>query len=121
LNRLVIAVGAGICGLIAARYWYKSSLVEYGPDWDFEPVAEESINMGQFAAIMKAAKESSNLNKFAARWTAVAVVLTNISSIASARGEGKFSGLRISFLFSGGALSFWVAENLCDGLMTLWR
>jgi hypothetical protein len=81
---IVTAIGAGICGLIAAYYWYNSSLIEYGPDWDFEPVVEEAKNMGQFAAIMKAAKKSSNLNKRAALWTAATVFLSAVSAIASA-------------------------------------
>ena len=84
---IVIAIGAGLCGLIAARYWYKSSIIEFGPDWDFEPPDEQMKNMGRFAAIMKAAKESSNLNKFAARWTAASVVLSAVSAIAGAWGK----------------------------------
>jgi hypothetical protein len=64
---IVTAVGATICGLIAARYWYKASVVEFWPDWEFEPVVEEQKNMGRFAAIMKGAEISSKLNSLAAR------------------------------------------------------
>jgi hypothetical protein len=81
---IVAAVGALICGLIAAYYWYKSSIIEFGPDWEFEPVVEELKSIGRFDGIMKAAKASSNLNKLAARSTAASVVLSAISSIASA-------------------------------------
>jgi hypothetical protein len=80
----VVALGAGLCGLIAAYYWYRSSFIEYGPNWDFEPVVEEQKNMDRFVAIMKAAKESSRLNKSAARWTAASVVLSAASAIAGA-------------------------------------
>jgi hypothetical protein len=79
---IVTAVGAAICGLIAAYYWYKSSRVGFWPDWEFEPVIDEQKNMDRFAAIMKGTESSSRLNSLAAGWTAISVILNVASAIA---------------------------------------
>jgi hypothetical protein len=79
---VTFAIGALVCGLIAASYWYRSSVVETKLDSDFEPVVEELRNRAWFSAIMRAATTSANLNKIAARWTAAVVVLGSASSIS---------------------------------------
>jgi hypothetical protein len=81
---IATAVAAAVCGLIAAHYWYKSSAVEFSPDWAFEPVIEELKNIGRFAAIMKGVAISSKLNGLAARWTAASVIFSVFSVIAGA-------------------------------------
>jgi hypothetical protein len=46
-------VAALVCGLTAAHYWYRSSIVETRLDSDFEPVVEELRNRVWFSAMMK--------------------------------------------------------------------
>jgi hypothetical protein len=41
---IIFAVAALACGLTAAHYWYRSSIVEIRLDSDFEPVVEELHN-----------------------------------------------------------------------------
>jgi hypothetical protein len=78
---IIFAVAALTCGLTAAHYWYRSSIVEIRLDSDFEPVVEELHNRVWFSAAMKAASESARLNRIAALWTAAAVILGTASSI----------------------------------------
>jgi hypothetical protein len=78
---IIFAAAALGSGLTAARYWYRSSIVQTQLDSDFEPVVEELRNRAWFAAVMKASMESARLNQFAARWTAAAVFLGAASSI----------------------------------------
>jgi hypothetical protein len=75
------AVAALVCGLTAAHYWGRSSIVERRLDSDFEPVVEELRNRVWFSAMMKAASETARLNRIAALWTAAAVILATASSI----------------------------------------
>jgi hypothetical protein len=82
---VAFALGAFVTGLIAAYHWYKASEVPIDPGWtleDPEPVDEELKQMGWTAAIINAAQKSAILNKIAALWTAVAVVLGSVSSLA---------------------------------------
>jgi hypothetical protein len=78
---IIFAVAALACGLTAAHYWYRSSIVEIRLDSGFEPVVEELHNRVWFSAAMKAASESARLNRIAALWTAAAVILGTASSI----------------------------------------
>jgi hypothetical protein len=77
---IIFAVAALGCGLTAAHYWYRSSIVETRLDSDFEPVVEELHNRVWFSAAMKAASETARLNRIAALWTAAAVILGAASS-----------------------------------------
>ena len=63
---IISAVAALVCGLIAAHQWYLSSIVDYGLE----------LTTGM--------EKASTLNKLAARWTAVAVILGSISNIVGA-------------------------------------
>ena len=60
---IIFAAAALACGLTAAHYWYRSSIVEIRLDSDFEPVVEELHNRVWFSAAMKAASESARLNR----------------------------------------------------------
>jgi hypothetical protein len=83
---IVFAIGSLITGLIAAYYWYESSKVKYGPDWDKfeEPVDERLQQMGRDSGLLKGTAEAGQLNKVAALWTAFSVVLNCLSAIVSA-------------------------------------
>jgi hypothetical protein len=50
---IIFAVAALVCGLPAAHYWYRSSIVEIRLESDFEPVVEELRNRVWFSAAMK--------------------------------------------------------------------
>jgi hypothetical protein len=82
---MAFAVGALTTGLKAAYHWYESSQVQIDPGWTIErqePVVPELRQNDRHAAIIDAASKSAALNKIAAIWTAVSVVLGAASSIA---------------------------------------
>jgi hypothetical protein len=82
---IVFAVFALVTGLKAAYHWYAASEVTIDPGWtpaDPEPTDEELKQLAWNVAIIRAATESANLNKVAARWTAAAVILGAVSSVA---------------------------------------
>jgi hypothetical protein len=82
---IVFAVFALITGLKAAHHWYAASEVTIDPGWTSanpEPVDEALKQLDWNVAIITAATESAKRNKVAARWTAVAVILGAISSVA---------------------------------------
>jgi hypothetical protein len=84
------AVAALIVGLLAAHYWLKASKVSVVPVWPdgaygpVEPGETDASQDGWIAGAIEAIKLSSELNKKAARLTAIAVVLGTISSVFSA-------------------------------------
>jgi hypothetical protein len=87
-NAKCIGIGLAVCslvfGLIAAYYWYQSSIVKADPGWTSqnpEPVVPEIRQMVWNSAILKAIQISSDLNKTAAIWTALSVGLGGLSSI----------------------------------------
>ncbi len=77
MNYLNVTLAIATCctGLLAAYFWYKASVVPINPG--------EGINSGDFqmqemawmVATMEAVIKSAELNKIAARWTAIAVML----------------------------------------------
>jgi hypothetical protein len=83
LPTVALALPALICGLRAAYLWYQSSRVEVEPE-GFEPVEEVGRRIWWQDAMLRAAKRSADLNKRAAKWTAVAVCFGTASSIAGA-------------------------------------
>jgi hypothetical protein len=92
-NAKCIGVGLAVCslafGLIAARYWYRSSVVKVDPGWTAQnpqPVDPQRIQMDWNSATLEAIQKSSNLNKMAALWTAVSVGLGGLSSIIGSLG-----------------------------------
>jgi len=76
---------AAACGLISAGYWYLASRVEIVPLWQKlgipEPVLQELRESGWTHGIIEAGANTARLNKIAAVWTAVAVLLGSISAL----------------------------------------
>ena len=77
-----LAVVGGISGVIAAHYWHKSSKISVTPMWgDFEPLETEDKAMGWTLGTADAFTEWATLNKKAARWTAISVLLSAVSGV----------------------------------------
>jgi hypothetical protein len=81
----VLSLGAG---LIADWYWYKASRVQVVPFWQNDTGVMEPLDVGQgntawIMAQLQTTQKSGRLNGIAALWTAVAVILGGMSSIAS--------------------------------------
>jgi len=91
---LLLALLSCGCGALAARYWYRSAMVEPMPTWASgdrlgplnEPGIEALSQNGWIAGTVQAVSDSARWNKRAALWSAAAVVLTALSSLASALG-----------------------------------
>lgn len=83
LISIVFAIVGSITGLIAAHYWYRASKVEISPAWELVPSREmETKNiMGWVTGNMIAFTRSGKLNKYAARWSAVAVMASGFSAL----------------------------------------
>ena len=81
-------LGAGLRG---ALYWYRSSQVAAVPSWaehgQAEPADPLQSQMGWLAALIKAGGEAAYFNRWAAIWTAAAVVLGALTTIAGAWSE----------------------------------
>ncbi|HKV28163.1 MAG TPA: hypothetical protein VJN90_07820 [Candidatus Acidoferrales bacterium] len=82
------AIGCAIVGLIlgllAARYWFRSSKVAAEPAWaepTAEPVDLEDKNSDWIAAILDASKKSAAFNQRAAVLTGYAVVLSAFAGV----------------------------------------
>lgn len=75
------AIATFITGSVAAWYWYKASQVEV--DFGTEPESGDPMltRMRWEGATMDAIKISSGLNKTAACWTMVTVVLGTITNL----------------------------------------
>jgi hypothetical protein len=75
-------------GLRGAWYWYRSSQVIAVPAWaelgQAEPADSLQSQMGWLTALLKASGEAAYFNRWAAIWTAAAVVLGTIAMIAGA-------------------------------------
>jgi len=71
-------------GLIAAWYWYLSSIVPVDPPWRVEPGDAELSQSGWITVALKAMASAAELNKKAARWTAASAVCAAASSICGA-------------------------------------
>jgi hypothetical protein len=73
-------------GLRGAWYWYRSSQVVAVPSWDehgqAEPTDKLQSQMGWLAALVKASGEAAYFNRWAAIWTAAAVILGTVATIA---------------------------------------
>ncbi len=89
------AVAAFAVGMQAAYYWMKASEVEPDPGWrtgpalssedapkPIEPLDDQAKSTDWIAAFIGAGQKSAALNKTAARWTACAVLLGTLSSLA---------------------------------------
>jgi hypothetical protein len=70
----------------AAWYWYYASKVAMAPTWArgehvFEPVIRELAFGGEIAGLAQGASESTRLNKIAALWTGLSVLLNALSGV----------------------------------------
>ncbi len=76
LIKVTLAIAACSTGLLASCFWYKASTVSTNPS--------EGINSGDFqmqqmtwiCATLESVSKSAELNKIAAGWTAIAVILS---------------------------------------------
>ena len=89
---IVLSVFGLIIGLIAAHYWLKASKVAIEPAWQLEIRGDVNKNkikniMGWVTGNMIAFKKASDLNARAAWLTAVAVVVSLLSSLLSTLSE----------------------------------
>ena len=84
----LLALATFAAGLRGAWYWYRSSQVVAVPSWaehgQAEPTDPLQSQMGWLAALIKAAGDAAYFNRWAAIWTAAAVVLGAAATIASA-------------------------------------
>jgi hypothetical protein len=78
---IYLAIAGGFSGLIAAYYWYKSSKIPVDPKWTCEPVDTEDKALGWTGATIDAFTKSAELNKKAALWTAISVLLSALSGL----------------------------------------
>jgi hypothetical protein len=85
---IVLAIAGLAVGLNAARFWYQSSRITPIPGWLQaglpEPGDAEMSQMAWLWALIESSQKAADLNKAAALWTAVAVVLGGLASIARA-------------------------------------
>ncbi|MFM0000190.1 hypothetical protein PQR57_04080 [Paraburkholderia dipogonis] len=78
-----------LAGIRAARLWYESSKIEVIPAYahygNIEPVGDNAqTEMNWLDGVLRAGSEAAELNKRAARWTAIAVALGAITTVISA-------------------------------------
>lgn len=84
-----LAILAGITGVVAAIYWYRSSKVPIDPMWPkgafglMEPVEREDSQEGWIVGMLQASARVADLNAKAALWTAGSVLLAAAASIVS--------------------------------------
>jgi hypothetical protein len=85
LTPALLAAGTG---LLAALHWHRASKVQIIPMWEeqgrMEPVTLAQGNSEWIIGLLKTGEKSSYLNKIAAQWTAVSVLLSALSSLAGA-------------------------------------
>jgi hypothetical protein len=80
----VVALMAAVSGAMAAWFWYKSTLVYVREEAFFRASEDYHATQMETDAIISAFREASDLNKKAARWTAVSVALGGLSAVVSA-------------------------------------
>ncbi len=78
---VAFAIAALGTGLMAARYWYKSSKIDVHSGWPVEPGDTMLAQIGWIAGIMENITKAAELNKLAAVWTAASVLLSAASAI----------------------------------------
>jgi hypothetical protein len=77
---LFLGAFGGISGIVAACCWWKASKIPIVPAWgDFEPVDTNSKTGGWAIGTLEAFTVSSGLNKRAAQWTVISVLLSTAS------------------------------------------
>jgi hypothetical protein len=78
---MVIALLAGIAGVIAAFFWLESAKISIDPPERFEPVDQADQAMFWTFGAISAFVKSAALNKKAALLTAISVLLSTIAGI----------------------------------------
>lgn len=80
---IALAILALISGLVAAFYWYKSTLPKIK---NMNPTSKDSafLALGLINGFIQAYNEAAEFNKKAARWTAATAVLGALSAVAGA-------------------------------------
>ena len=79
---VVLSIMGFVSGMIAAHYWHAASRVAVSPAWELDIRGDVCKNiMGWVAGNMIAFKKSGELNRRAALWTAVAVVLSMVGGV----------------------------------------
>jgi hypothetical protein len=94
---LILSVSGFAFGLLSAYFWLKASKISVSPAWKLESprdvvarspnVSENDVVskniMGWVTGAMTAFKKSGELNRRAAKWTAVTVAVTSFASLLS--------------------------------------
>lgn len=84
-----LAILAGITGIVAAIYWFRSSKVPVNPMWPegafgpVEPGEHDASQDGWIAGMMESNARAAELNAKAALWTAGSVLSAAAASILS--------------------------------------
>jgi hypothetical protein len=89
-----LALVASVAGFVASYFWYRSATVQAAPTWAKgdgydslrEPVIRSLAQDGWIAGTLMAMSEGAAWNRKAAIWSAIAVLLTGLASVASALG-----------------------------------
>ena len=87
---MVVALAAFVTGVVAAWYWYRSARIDPKTGWN-PPVGDATTDPDALLAnlnalfvwtfaIKDALKESSELNRSAAIWTAVSVLFSAVAA-----------------------------------------
>jgi len=78
----ITAVFALVSGLLAARYWWQSSQVNFDP-WHggLEPLIEQQWTLGIAVEFERIAREAGRLNTIAARWSAATSILAAVATL----------------------------------------
>ena len=80
----IISFFSFVSGLVSAYYWCRASMVKISPAWDLEIHGDSEKNvMSWLTGNMAAFSKSGRLNKRAAIWTAVTVVLATFANLFS--------------------------------------
>lgn len=82
ITALVVGVSGAILGLWAAWLWFQASRINTDPAWGAcEPGEVSASQAGWIVGMLQAGAESAQLNRRAAKITAVAVALSTSSGI----------------------------------------
>src|SRR3954452_12351193 len=81
LPSIFLAVLAFLTGLVAAMFWYRSANIQIDLEAAYRTGDEGLARMFETASIIQAFGEAADLNRKAARWTAVSVLLSAAASL----------------------------------------
>lgn len=86
----VLALLSCAFGVLAAYYWYRSAAVAVMPTWAkvgrMEPVIRSHAQDGWIVGAVTAIHDAGRWSKWGAIWSAITVLLSALSSLASAMG-----------------------------------